>query len=339
MKIPEQNHSISSLIDKHHEAKREFPRAHLGCSQLGHPCDRYLWLSFRWAIIEQFSGRILRVFRRGQREEETITADLRAIGVDVRDSQARVHFGAFVSGSVDGIAESGVPEAPHKRHVVEYKTHSLKSFNDLEKSGVEAAKITHFVQMQLYMAGLEIDRALYVAVCKDDDRIYTERVRFQPEVAMKYVARGKRITLSERMPEPVSADASWYQCKFCAAHSFCFESHLTQEINCRTCALSTPCENSTFRCERYGAEIPHGAQYEGCDGHVLHPDLVPWQRGDGEELTAVYIIEGKPVRNGEPDRDTFTSAELLADAKACANMDEFMRDCRDEMGGRVCDAP
>ena len=61
MKIPEPNHSIQALIDKHHESLAEPPRPHMGCSQLGHPCDRWLWLSFRWAIQPQFPGRILRL--------------------------------------------------------------------------------------------------------------------------------------------------------------------------------------------------------------------------------------------------------------------------------------
>ena len=33
---------------------QELPRTHLGISQVGHPCERYLWLSFRWPVIEKF---------------------------------------------------------------------------------------------------------------------------------------------------------------------------------------------------------------------------------------------------------------------------------------------
>lgn len=336
MKIPEQEHSTTALIDKYHESKQEPPRNHLGCSMLGHQCDRWLWLSFRWAVIEKFPGRVLRLFRRGQMEEATITKDLRAIGVDVRDSQQRVDFGAFVSGSIDGIAESGVPEAPKKRHVVEYKTHSKKSFDALEKDGVEKSKPLHFVQMQTYLAGTKIDRALYVAVCKDDDRIYTERVRFNPEVSEWAIARGRRITMSERIPEPCSTDKTWFECRFCAAHDFCFESKITKEVNCRTCAHSTPNENSTFTCALYdNCDIPQYAQYEGCEGHVLHPDLVTWDMADSEhEGCAAYIIEGRKVHNGSPARGVFSSHELLANAKSCATADEFIESVRDE-GGRI----
>lgn len=218
--------TIASLIDAAHERRREPPRGHLGCSTLGHPCDRYLWLNFRWAVIEPFPGRILRVFRRGQNEEETVVSDLRAAGLDVRNTgkqQKRVDFGCHISGSLDGIIESGVPEAPEKKHILEIKTHSKKSFDDVAKNGVEKSKPMHWFQMMLYMHGTKIDRALYLAICKDNDEIYTERVRYVKEVAEKFIERGKRIALSDRMPEPLSADPTWYQCKFCAAHDIiCF---------------------------------------------------------------------------------------------------------------------
>lgn len=331
MKIPEPNHSIQALIDKYHESLAEPPRPHMGCSQLGHPCDRWLWLSFRWAVQPKFPGRILRLFRRGQMEEAVIVSDLRAIGIDVRcigEHQVRVNLGAHISGSVDAIIESGVPDAPKKRHIAEFKTHSAKSFSDLEKNGVEKAKPEHYVQMQLYMHGTKIDRALYVAICKDDDRIYTERVRYQKEVAERYIERGRRIALSDRMPEPISADPSWYQCKQCPAHEFCHETRLTKHVNCRTCAHSTAKEDGTWRCEYYDADdIPVEFQRQGCDGHVLHPDLVPWKMRDSPwPWIAVYEIEGHDVANGEGDAHVYTSKEILANPKACSLGDEYIEE-------------
>lgn len=343
MKLPESDNTIAALIDKHHVSKVEMPRPHMGASQLGHPCDRWLWLSFRWAVQPNFPGRILRLFRRGQNEEATIVSDLRAIGMDVRSTggqQSRVNFECHVSGSIDAIIERGVPEAPKARHIAEFKTHSKKSFDDLKKNGVEKSKPQHWVQMQVYMHGTEIDRALYVAVCKDDDRIYTERVRCEQDVAERYIERGRRLALADRMPEPISTDPSWYQCKFCDAHEFCHETKTTKHVNCRTCAHSTAKEDSTWRCERHDADgIPVEFQRQACDSHVLHPDLVPWQRKPGpDEWTAIYVIDGKEVANGQYGPSTFASSELLAAPSCCANLDDFGRSLRDEFGGRIVDA-
>jgi len=316
MEIPQPENSIATLIDQSHEQRAGKPRPHMGASMIGHPCDRWLWLSFRWAVQPEFPGRILRVFRRGHIEEAQIISDLRAIGMDIRRTSARqerVDFGSHVSGSIDAIIDGGVPEAPRATHIAEFKTHSLKSFNDLEKNGVEKSKPIHYAQMQAYMLGTGIDRALYYAVCKDDDRIYTERIKLDQVYAEKIVTRAQRIALSDRMPEPLSTDPSWYICKFCDAHSFCHETKLTKHVNCRTCAHSTAKADSSWRCERHDADgIPIEFQHAACDDHVLHPDLVPWDRKEGiNEWIAVYVIDGVDVSNGSPDATIFSSREIL----------------------------
>jgi len=292
------------------ERNTDLPRPHLGASLLGHHCSRWLWLSFRWAIREQHSGRVLRLFRRGQDEESRVVEDLRAAGMDVRDKgedgrQFRVEFGAHVSGSLDGVILSGVPEAPKKVHVMEIKTHSLKSFADMEKNGVEKSKPMHWAQMQVYMHGTDISRALYVAVCKDDDRIYTERVRYSPDDALGLVQRGHDVVFDPQLPPPVSTDPSWYQCKMCPAYPLCHESAPIREINCRTCAHSTA-NSQGWICERWNdAEIPLDAQRAGCRSHVPHPQLVPWPvlRGVGE-WSAAFDIGGQEVVIGEDGADS-----------------------------------
>ena len=194
-------------------------------------------------VREKFPGRIRRLVRRGRNEEEIVVADLKAIGLDIGetgDGQRFLNLGKHVGGSVDGIIESGVPGAIKTRHILEIKTHNKRSFDDLEKKGVQASKPMHWAQMQIYMLGTKINRALYVAVCKDDDRLYTERVKYDAEAAKNLLERGRRIATTERIPVPISTDASWYQCKFCPAHSFCHKEKLTQEVNCRTCAHATP---------------------------------------------------------------------------------------------------
>lgn len=315
MKIELPN-NIARLIDNHHESQAEPPRPHLGCSVLGHPCDRWLWLSFRWAVVEKFSGRMLRLFRRGHLEERQILADLAAIGVKIDTTQERVDFGGHISGSLDGVAESGVPGAEKSRHVLEFKTHSEKSFKELAAKGVKAAKPQHWAQMQLYMLGTGIERALYVAVNKNTDELHTERVKFDRKAAEAFLERGRRIVASDRMPEPLSRDPSWYQCKWCPAHDLCHRSKLTQEVNCRTCAHSTAMPDSTWRCERWNFDrIPLENQRTGCANHSLHPDLVPWEQGDSPDgWTAVYIINGEPVANIN-SREMIQNAQGLSTAQ------------------------
>lgn len=262
-------------------ANNDKPRTHLGASVIGHPCERWLWFSFRWFVSEQFSGRMLRLFRRGQNEEATVLADLRAAGLVISEvdpatgRQWRFDAGHF-GGSCDGIIESGVPESPNKRHVLEIKTHSLRSFNDLTAKGVEKSKPQHFAQMQTYMAAFDVDRALYVAVCKDNDALHIERIKHDPAVSRWCIDRAQRIVFDNRLPAPVSNLPTWYQCKFCPASDICHKAAPPEGSNCRMCQHSSALEGGAWHCSRWDCEIPTDAQRAGCERFVLHPDIVPF---------------------------------------------------------------
>ena len=186
------------------------------------------------------------------------------------------------------------------------------------------------------MGEFEINRALYVSVCKDNDQIYTERVRFDKEVFESLKQRAHRIISSDRMPEPLSADPTWFECKFCSAHDLCHKSHTMkpQDVTCRSCSHITFHRDGATTCAQYECEIPKEAQQAGCEAHILHPDLVPWTM-DIQDGKVYWIIDGKPVCNGEPDASVFSSKEILSNPKACANPDKFMTDVRVEMNGRI----
>lgn len=277
MEIPKQIDTVVAAIDAALESKPSKPRPHLGASLVGGPCERAAWYIFRWATIEKFSGKILRLFARGLREEEHVVKLLKDAGMQVEHTgyqQKRVDFGCHVSGSLDGIITGGVPDAPKSKHILEIKTHNKKSFDDLEKKGVKEAKPTHYTQMQIYMYGTDIDRALYFAVCKDDDRIYTERVALDKEYAKDEVYRAKKIALASIAPMRLSENPGWYQCKYCPSLNICQYKQPTDHKNCRTCAHAIPQEDGTWTCRKYNnKEIPLDFQYKGCNKYQAHLDL------------------------------------------------------------------
>lgn len=325
-------HSLIAKIDAAHEAKQDHPRPHMGASIIGHKCERYIWLSFRWAVREKFSGRILRLFRRGQNEERTVHDDLRMIGCNVSTidpatrQQWRFDDGHF-GGSCDGIITSGLPEAPKANHILEIKTHSAKSFKDVQAKGVKESKPPHWAQMQVYMAAFEVDRALYYAVNKDSDDIYTERVEFDAQAAEGLMERAQRLIAADRMPEPLSADPTWHECRYCAAHDQCHGSKLTKQVNCRTCLHSTAERDGRWTCAHWGVDIPDvDAQRNGCDSHILHPDLVPWQY----EPTDNGVIWLTPY--GKVKQPEYASTEIIANPAACAS---GLRDAYAQWGARV----
>ena len=142
---------------------------------------------------------MLRLFETGKREEDRLVRDLRRTGATVLDTDPETGrqwqvtaLGGHFGGSLDAVA-IGLLEAPKTWHVVEFKTHSAKSFATLKKDGVERAKPRHWAQMQVYMHLAGITRAMYVAVCKDTDEIHIERIHADRGEGERLVARASRV--------------------------------------------------------------------------------------------------------------------------------------------------
>ncbi len=280
-------------------------RPHLGASIIGKECERALWLDFHWVTRQSHPGRLLRLFETGQREEDRLVANLRRIGATVlevdpetgRQWKVAAHGGHF-GGSLDGVA-LGLPEAPKTWHVCEFKTHNLKSFKELKAKGVREAKPQHHAQMQVYMFLTGMTRALYLAVCKDNDDLHAERIRIDRDDAERLIAKAGRIIFSDRPPTRISTDPSWWVCRFCSHHSLCHEGTFP-DTNCRTCLHITPTDNGSWSCTQYG-QVDDGQQKTGCTRHLFHPDLVPGEQIDADPVAGCVVYrfaDGRIWRNG-----------------------------------------
>ena len=298
-------------------------RAHLGASVIGHACERYLWLLFRWAGREAFDGRMLRLFEAGRQFEARVVAEMREVGVEVsevdefgRQHRVSAHGGHF-GGSLDG-AVLGLPEAPQTWHVVEFKTHNAKSFGELVSHGVAKAKPMHHDQMQVYMGLTGMDRALYLAENKDSSALYQERVHADPVRFAQIMARAERVINAAEPPLRISNDPAWWQCKLCAFHGLCHGEQVP-EVNCRTCAHSTPRvdgDGGRWVCEHEHVDLDAATQRDGCNGHRFIPALLervaepveyrPEQ--DGNAAVVYRLPNGSTFANGYPP--AFSSREI-----------------------------
>jgi len=253
-------------------------RPHLGASIIGHHCERYIYLSHRWAATKRHAGRMLRLFQTGNLAEQRFVDDLRAIGAEVWEvdpatkRQFRVSaLGGHLAGSLDGVV-LGIPEAPKTPHVLELKTHNSKSFGELATKGVKQSKPQHFAQMQVYMGLMKLERALYLAVNKDNDELYAERVDYSPEDFGALMARAQRVLGAEAPPARISEDPSWWQCKMCDFHAVCHQGQPTLKT-CRSCKSAKPLDQGGWGCTHWEADIPADVLKVGCEAHVYAPGL------------------------------------------------------------------
>jgi hypothetical protein len=336
--IPEPSKSTAKAIHWLYEQKKDEPRPHMGCSIIGHACDKYIWLTWRWVLEESFPGRIKRLFDTGKREEERLLSDLKEIGVELHTEDNGKQIGVaahdgHLAGSVDGIGR-GFIEAPKSWAVLECKTHNEKSFAELQKKGVRQAKVQHFVQMQMYMGLLSLDRSMYLAQGKNDDSLYSEWVHFDKEVFDHHMARAERLLKSSTPPEGISVDPSWYECKWCNFYDHCHGEKIAQ-VNCRTCVHSTPVKDAAWRCEAKSKPIKFTDQIAGCSHHLYIPDLIPFANAvDGSDNHIEYKkADGTTFTNGQAPGQ-FKSLELSRIDPSIPG-DKFVQEMKDTFGAEV----
>jgi len=253
-------------------------RDYLGASAIGTECSRELWYDFRRCSKPEFDGRLYRLFDRGHKEEFRFVEELRGIGCEVHEFDADgnqfevIACDGHFKGHTDGAA-IGIPEAGKRWHLLEMKTASESQFKKIEKEKCEKAKPQHFAQMQVYMKLTGLKRALYLVVNKNNDHLYTERIRYDAKRAQSYIDKAQSIISASTPPPRISDREDSFACKFCDAKSLCHGTGKVAvpvaEVHCRNCAHSTPIKNGKWQCDLRGGEA-----VAVCDQHVFLPGLI-----------------------------------------------------------------
>jgi hypothetical protein len=311
--LPIQHNPTIDAIYQGYEAVPQDDRWYLGMSTLGTECDRALWYTFRQiSKPEKFSGRMLRLFETGHREEDRMLDNLERAGVKVErvdpvsDKQwASSSIMGHFRGHADGIGV-GFLEAPKTPHLIECKTHSEKSFKDVVTKGVQLSKPGHYAQMQMYMHHLGLVRAFYMAHNKNTDELYSERIAYDPVIAGQLMARAERIITAQAPPaklheNPESKMA--FTCKFCPHFSVCHEGAMPRQ-HCRSCLSSTPVEGG-FHCDVFKQVNDIHMQKMGCSQHLFIPALVPGEQVDAD-------IENRTVTYRMRDGSTYVDGQQIA---------------------------
>lgn len=293
--------TIAAIYEHYTTSRKDRHSNRLGGSMIGAPCDRALWYGFRHADKSHFTGRQLRLFNTGHREEERVIADLRAAGCTVWDrdpdapekqigfTSANGHFVVYLDGVVEGLKESLKP------HTLEVKSANDKNFKTFKSKGLEVWKPTYYAQAQIGMHLSGLERCAFIVVNKNDDDMWMERIRYDPAMGMQLIARASAIIFAEQPPARISNDPAYFECKFCTFHNVCHMGKLP-EINCRTCAHATPEKDGDGRwsCAKRNA---FGTV---CSKHIFNPYMMPWSIDDaGSEWVQYVDDDGEVIRNGD----------------------------------------
>lgn len=299
--------TVSAIYRAYEEANEPRDGRSISVSTLAEECSRKLFFSFRWASpTEKPDGRLLRLFETGEIHEQRWIDNLRMIGCEVvsHEPNGKQIMVEAANGHVRGYLDSeitGLPEAPVAVHVGEMKSHNLKSFNDLKKKGVKESKILHYGQLQTYMYLRGRERGIYLAVCKDSDELYAERVKLDVDYVLRLLAKAERIIAAHEPPPGVDN----YTCQWCQHAPVCKDGAFAR-VNCRTCLFSSPEAGGSWSCSRWNKPLSVAEQAEGCPAHLYLPGLVPGRQVDysEEDETVTYELkDGSTWIDGAPAND------------------------------------
>ncbi|OSM04164.1 hypothetical protein MAIT1_04014 [Magnetofaba australis IT-1] len=287
-------------------------RGHLGMSQIGHEDARTLWLRFRWSLPDDFSAKLLRVFRMGHVVESETAALLRRIpGVemhtDADGSQFSFHeLGGHFSGSMDGCIR-GVPEAPSTWHVWECKSAKKAGFRELLKAGSIAKwNETYWVQAQCYMGASGMSRALFTVYNKDSSEIFAERLRIDKTIWPAMIARAERIITADEPPESVWPNREFYKVRFMSERQQAiYWGDQLPEPNCRNCRFASPLlnqEGAVWSCRKHRSSLSLERQQKGCPNHNWLPAFIPGKVLEAHADFVTYKLpDGFSFSNVEDD--------------------------------------
>lgn len=307
--IPKTTSSTKRAIQRAlEEGHDDWESVGVPAGNIGLECDRQIWLAFRRTSAGEFiDWRKRRIFERGEIEEERLLDLLRLIGCEVWGQQDRVRaVGGHLRGKIDGRV-LGLIEAPKKEHIVECKSAKQEVFRKVAKEGVKKGKPEHYATFQFYMFGLGIDRVYYMMSNKNDEDLHLERVHYDPEFAMRQVARIERIV---NMPEPpgrLCTKRDDFRGQFCRQAEVCW-GELRARVHCRTCLHSTPLMdgNAGWDCSRWSKPLSLAEQDAGCPAHLFIPSLLVGYEQVDCDPEAETITYRKP--NGELFVDGATNA-------------------------------
>lgn len=303
-------HTVTAIYEGYLKGRDNYDSTSLSISLIGHECDRNLWMTLRWASPQEaLTGQVLRRFATGNIEETRLLDDLERAGFEVQrfvdgtERQFKVFgIGGHVRGMLDGKVK-GLPEAPETMHVVEAKSHNSRSFKDLTKKGLQESKPNHYAQVQMYMHFESISRALYLAVNKDSDELFAERVPYDAKFCFDLIIRIERIIGEAKAPSKIAENADKYPCVMCNHKSVCHGETFGRNT-CRTCIHATPVidhesKDATWLCERFGKTLSVKEQREGCPAHLFLPDVVPGAQVDaGDDWIEYRLRNGSFWRDG-----------------------------------------
>lgn len=199
-------------------------RRYIGCSSIGHPCNRYLWYAYHSAPGQEESTELLLSFEIGKRLEDMILSYIEETGIQIirpnkfnhgllcRDNEI-----PEFQGHMDAIITISGQEC-----VLEIKTAKSTSFQNFVKKGLQQWSSQYYAQLQSYMGMKNYTKGALLAINKDTSELHHEWVDFDHYYYNELREKARNIYLSEEPPNRINKNETYYLCARCKYRKTCF---------------------------------------------------------------------------------------------------------------------
>jgi len=311
-------HEIDVMLER--RKALEAPRNYLGMSEIGEPCWRKLFYSFRNSESREWAAPGIKSTEDGFIQEDLMAFRLRllpyielhttASGVIVntigsrivsnKDDKDQIGFSLLLGhfrGHCDG-AIRGIIEAPKTWHTWEHKSvnkEKLKKLIDLrkkhgEKKALSEWDTTYYAQAIIYMHELKFDRHFLTVTAPGGREYVSIRTEYNRSIAEDLIAKAKVIIFNNwDVPDRISDDPEYYLCRFCDYHNICHSGAFPQ-VHCKTCRYSEPVNDGKRQCLLHEKIIPDAELNMGCKDHVYNPALIGAKLVEHQQDSCIYHI-------------------------------------------------
>jgi hypothetical protein len=305
VKIPDFDDLTLRAVDSAMESLQENnPRGYLGASAVGDPCERKLWLNFRWVKRGFIEAGGLRRINDGHRGEQVVADMLRLVqGVNLsteKEPGVQHSFealGGHFRGNCDGLI-SGLLQDPDELYVWECKVINENKFKKLQKlrmadenTALKNWDYIYYAQAQIYMHYFGTKKHYLTAASPGVRDLTSVCTLYVQEEAEMFTEKAKRVIFADRPASKISNDPAWHECKYCTFHQMCHGTDMPRKKSCRTCLHSSALPTGGWKCDLYDKDLDIEVQKRGCDQHLFVPDLVPGEQIDSDTDWIEYLMK------------------------------------------------
>lgn len=227
---PNVERRIHRALEEAREKRSQEHRPGIMLSSIG-DCPRNLWAALHEVPEDKpIEGKPLAIFALGSAIETHVIQLMQSAGfvITETDSTGRqpavTAYDGRVRGRLDGVVRLGRTKLDQEWVVLEIKSAKASRFEELLQLGYEAWSQRYADTLHAYMGWGGYRHALVVVYCKDDSRIYAEKIRLDAgrftalRLKAEYVLDAENVVV-----RPTEAKSQYCGfCKWCSRNEWCW---------------------------------------------------------------------------------------------------------------------